>query len=64
MPNWNHNTLTITGPEPAIEFFRDQAKTDEQPLSFARFVPEPTEDEYAAMDDARKTDCWFCGGRG
>jgi len=65
LPNWNHNTLTITGPEPAIEFFRDQAKTDEQPLSFDRFVPEPTEEEYAAMDAARKTaTCRLCGGRG
>jgi hypothetical protein len=34
------------------------------PLSFASLVPEPSEAEYAEMDEALKERCWLCGGRG
>jgi hypothetical protein len=49
MPNWCHNTLTVTG-EPALlqEFVRRVKVDGEQatPLSFANIKPEPTEAEY------------------
>lgn len=35
-----------------------------QPLTFASLVPEPSDDEYAAMDEAAKTTCRLCAGRG
>lgn len=65
MPNWCHNTLTASGPlEGVARFKRDARVSDEQPLSFARILPEPSEQEYAAMDEERKVACYLCAGRG
>lgn len=41
MPNWCHNTLKVSGPEQQLKDFVEQAKTDEQPLSFGQIIPEP-----------------------
>lgn len=47
MPNWAHNHLTVTGPADQLQNFAEHVRgvpygaQDEQPLSFARIVPEP-----------------------
>ena len=65
MPNWCHNTLTVSGEEVDIaRFVAAVRESDEQPLSFAKLVPEPSEEEFAAIDDANKIECYMCGGNG
>jgi hypothetical protein len=43
VPNWCHNTLAVSGPEKALEAFRDKVEGEgrQQPLTFAAHVPEP-----------------------
>lgn len=41
MPNWCHNTLTVTGKE--VSEFKKKAKSNESALSFNNFVPMPEE---------------------
>lgn len=53
MPNWCHNTLTVTGPADELRAFAADAKTETQPLSFERHVPVPAElFERSAPPDA------------
>lgn len=64
MPNWCHDKLTVEGPRADVEAFRMRVATDEQPLSFAQHVPEPSADVYAAMEEASLITCYLCGGSG
>lgn len=65
MPNWCHNTLTVRGESGELRHFVETVReSDEQPLSFAKLVPEPTEEEYAAMDEQNKVLCRMCAGHG
>lgn len=95
MPNWCHNTLTVSGDPQHVQRFVELARPSEasgreawqsirpadgkrrppfkrfyaefvaeSPLSFSSLVPEPSEAEYAAMDEAVKETCRLCGGRG
>lgn len=41
MPNWCENTLTVFGAEKDLKKFVEEAKSDEEPLSFAKTAPEP-----------------------
>ncbi|WP_280421315.1 hypothetical protein [Nocardia carnea] len=47
---------------PFDEFLTDFRAS--QPLMFAALVPEPSQEQYAEMDEAAKTTCRLCGGRG
>lgn len=49
-----------------IEAVRVDSDAEEgaSPLSFRAIVPEPTKDEYAAMDVARQIECDLCGTTG
>lgn len=60
MPNWCHNTLTVDGPLEDVQAFAKRVATDEQPLTFAAHVPEPTPEGYAVM----AAPCDLCGGTG
>ena len=64
MPNWCHNRLKITGPEPLIRAFVERVRTEEQPLTFAAHVPEPSAEVYAEMEEKQKVTCDLCGGAG
>ena len=64
MPNWCHNKLTVEGDPDAVKRFVMAAATDEQPLSFAAIIPEPSKEVYAAMAEAAMVKCDLCGGSG
>lgn len=65
MPNWCHDTLTVRGEaEELARFIAAARESDEQPLSFAKIIPEPTKEEYAAIDEANMVPCYMCGGHG
>lgn len=96
MPNWCHNTLTVTGEAGEVERFVKDAKPsrelvrswwkkakansftpekrtfkayladihENQPLSFGAIVPEPSDEEYAAMEESAKQPCSMCGATG
>jgi hypothetical protein len=52
MPNWCHNTLTVTGEPGELARFAEAVKEDDkQPLSFAKHVPEP--DYETPIDEQR-----------
>jgi hypothetical protein len=63
MPNWCHNTLTVSGEEAALAVFVEKVKTEEQPLSFAAIIPEPSE-EVLRRDWERYKPCTMCGAVG
>lgn len=62
MPNWCHNTLTVTGPEEELGRFVRRVMTSEQPLSFAQIAPEPSKDVYEMVDNEHKQTCVYCAG--
>jgi hypothetical protein len=65
MPNWCHNTLTVSGEEAELTRFFDAAYDGpQQPLSFAKIVAEPSDAEYEAMQEAAKVPCSMCGATG
>lgn len=70
MPNWCHNTLTVSGEPAAVAAFARKVAVvgpdadTIQPLTFSAHVPEPTAEEYAAMEALQKVTCTYCGGRG
>lgn len=71
MPNWCHNTLVVSGDTAALAHFVEYVRLTDpetgnevQPLTFSAHVPEPTPDEYAAMEELQKVTCTYCGGRG
>jgi hypothetical protein len=69
MPNWCHDTLTVTGEEAVLARFVAQAAPSEeerevQPLSFASFAPEPDQAVYDQMMEESRTLCRLCGGKG
>lgn len=65
VPNWCHDTLTVRGEADELARFVAAAyESDEQPLSFDKLVPEPTEEEYAEIDELNKQACHMCGGHG
>jgi hypothetical protein len=66
MPNWCHNTVTVRGEgqAKALAAFVKKVAADDRPLSFATLVPEPTAEEYAAMDEKNMVECNICGGTG
>ena len=63
MPNWCTNTLTVKGPEAALEKFVEAVRTSESALSLDRIVPmdprlratpsttNPTPEQRRAMDE-------------
>jgi hypothetical protein len=65
LPNWCHNTLTVSGEADELARFVEAVReSDEQPLSFAKLVPEPSDEEYEATDEANKVTCRLCAGKG
>ncbi len=64
MPNWCHNTLTVTGDAEELAAFVEKAKPADgsQPLAFASHVPEPSQEELAAL--SVKEPCWLCAATG
>ena len=62
MPNWCHNTLTVSGDEAQLRAFVEQVQTEEQPLSFATIVPQPSDDELEALEQYQP--CTMCGAHG
>lgn len=68
MPNYCHNHLSIEGPIDAIKTFMSKVAVTEgerqTPLTFNGHVPEPSEAEYAALEETQKIVCTMCGGRG
>jgi hypothetical protein len=68
MPNWCHDKLTVEGaPTELAAFVHKVVITDGQdktPLTFNAHVPEPSAEAYAAMEEAAKVTCSYCGGKG
>lgn len=66
MPNWCHCTLTVRGEGQAktLAAFVERVAVEDQPLSFATIVPEPSAEEYAAMDAKSLITCHLCAGTG
>lgn len=62
MPNWCHNTLTVTGEADALAAFVTQVKDEEQPLSFQNIVAQPSDEELRAMETY--VPCTMCGAYG
>lgn len=62
MPNWCHNTLTVSGEADALAVFVEKVKTEEQPLTFAAIVPPPSEEELRALETHKP--CTMCGAVG
>lgn len=61
-PNWCHNTLTVQGDEADLAVFVAKVTTDEQPLSFATLVPQPSDEELRALEQHKP--CTMCGAVG
>lgn len=49
-------------PVPFAQFLTEFQQA--RPLVFAALVPEPSEAQYAVLEEAAKTTCYLCGGRG
>jgi hypothetical protein len=68
MPNWCHDKLVVEGASAELTaFVRKVGITDgadKTPLTFNAHVPEPSEAMYAAMEEAAKLTCSYCGGLG
>lgn len=62
MPNWCHNTLTVSGEEAELKAFVEQVRDDEQPLSFAKIVPQPSDEELRKLETYQP--CTMCGAVG
>jgi len=62
MPNWCHNTLTVSGEEAELQIFIEKVKTDEQPLTFEAIVPQPSDEELQALENHKP--CTMCGAVG
>lgn len=62
MPNWCHNTLTVSGEEAELQAFVTKVATDEQPLSFERIVPTPSDEELREWETYKP--CTMCGAHG
>jgi hypothetical protein len=62
MPNWCHNTLTVTGEAEALAVFVEKVKTEEQPLSFGTVVPQPSDEELRKLESHKP--CTMCGAYG
>ena len=62
MPNWCHNTLTVSGDESHVLAFVERAKSAEAPLSFNNFVPEPPDDVLRELEEFKP--CTMCGACG
>ena len=62
MPNWCNNTLTVTGPESAVEDFRAASTTDGDHLSFNRLVPVPQDDDRLGTATRRWGTKWDLEG--
>ena len=62
VPNWCHNSLTVTGEETALQAFVEQVETSEQPLSFEKITPRPSEEEMRQRETYKP--CTMCGAHG
>lgn len=63
MPNWCHNTLTVSGEEAELAVFIEKVRTDEQPLTFEAIVPQPSDEELRREWEHHKP-CTMCGAVG
>lgn len=63
MPNWCHSTLTVQGEEEPLKAFVEAVReSDERPLSFAKIVPQPSDEELRALEQYQP--CSMCGAHG
>lgn len=62
MPNWCHNTLTVSGEEAELKAFVEKVKGEDRPLSFAKIVPQPSDEELRALESYKP--CTMCGAHG
>jgi hypothetical protein len=62
MPNWCHNTLTVSGDEHTLKTFVEAVRDDERPLSFAKIVPQVSDEELRKLE--RYQPCTMCGAHG
>lgn len=71
MPNWCHNTLTVSGEADELARFVEAARPrgengedaeQGQPLSFASFVPQPSDEELRKLENYQP--CTMCGATG
>src|SRR4051812_36437608 len=59
MPNWCHNTLTVTGEPNDVKSFITKVRGDDtRPLTFCAHVPEPNYDAEPA-DESSKFPDWY-----